>query len=146
MLSLAGFTFSSVEIFLTIFLCSILYQFASALSDLIRRRLARLQEKGNPLFHSVSISLGIPLIWFLAVGSILLWLADQFGQSEILKLTDRIQFSWQDIDVGFFQVVVTVALFFVIKPVVAVLEGAVAKVAQRSQLWMKRSCAPFKRW
>jgi potassium-dependent mechanosensitive channel len=133
-LSLAGFTFPSVEIFLTIFLCSILHQFASALSDLIRRRLARMQEKGNPLINSVCISLGIPLIWFLAVGIILLWLADQFGQSEIMKLTDGIQLTWQDIDIGFLQIVAAVALFFVIKPVMAVLKGAVYRVAQKSNV------------
>ncbi len=133
-LSLAGFTFPSVEIFLTLFLCCILYQFALALSDLIRRRLARLQEKDHSLFRSAGTSLGIPAIWFGAVGVILLWLADQFGQSEIGTMAQRIQFNWQDIDIGFFQIVAAVGLFFVVKPLVAVLKGAVRRVAEKSNV------------
>jgi len=92
-LCLAGFTFPAVEIFLTLFLCCILYQFALAVSDLIRGRLARLQDKGDSVLHSVGVSLGIPLIWFFSAGFILVWLADQFGQARILDLTDKIAFT-----------------------------------------------------
>ena len=133
-LSLAGFTFPAIEVFLTLFLCSILYQFASAVSDLIRRRLARLQEKGDSLFHSVSVSLGIPIMWFSSVGVLLLWLADQFGNAGILELTNRIRFTWQDLDLGFTQIVVAVALFFLTKPVVEVLKSGVQRLGRKSRV------------
>ena len=133
-LSLAGFTFPAVEIFLTLFLGCIVYQFALALSDLIRGRLARLQEKGDSLFHSVSVSLGIPLIWFLSVGFILIWLADQFGQARILDLAHKIEFTWKDVQVGFVQIVVAVALFFVVKPLVEVLKSGVDVMGRRLQM------------
>ncbi|OQY51181.1 MAG: hypothetical protein B6240_00230 [Desulfobacteraceae bacterium 4572_87] len=133
-LSLAGFTFPSIEVFLTIFLCAIFYQFASAVSDLIRRRVTRLQEKGDSLFHSVFISLGIPIIWFLCAGMILFWLASQFGDSGFLELTKKIRFTWQDIDIGFAQVIAAVTLFFVIKPIVEVLKDGVERIARKSLL------------
>ena len=133
-LSLAGFTFPSVEVFLTLFLCAILYQFSSALSDLIRRRLARLQEKGDSLFHSVSVSLAIPIIWFLCAAVVLLWLADQFGNSGILELTSKIRFTWQDLEFGFAQLVVAAVLFFMIKPVVEVLKNGVQRLGRRSSV------------
>ena len=133
-LSLAGFTFPAVEIFLTLFLCAIFYQFASAVSDLIRRRVARLQEKGDSLFHSVAVSLAIPIIWFFSVGVVLLWLADQFGNSGILELTSKIQFTWQDLEFGFVQMVVAVALFFMIKPVVEVLKNGVQRLCRKSSV------------
>ena len=133
-LSLAGFTFPSIEVFLTLFLCAILYQFASALSDLIKRRLARLQEKGDSLFHSVSVSLAIPIIWFLCVTVVLLWLADQFGNSGILELTSKIRFTWQDLEFGFVQLVVAAVLFFMIKPVVEVLKNGVQRLGRRSSV------------
>ncbi|MFO7599545.1 MAG: mechanosensitive ion channel [Candidatus Desulfacyla sp.] len=133
-LSLAGFTFPSVVIFLTLFLCCIVYQFALAVSDLIRGRLVRLQDKGDSLLHSVSVSLGIPLIWFFSAGFILIWLADQFGQDRILDLTDKIAFTWKDVHVGFVQITVGVALFFVVKPVVEVLKHAVDGMVRRSQV------------
>lgn len=133
-LSLAGFTFPSVEVFLTLFLSSILYQFASAVSDLIRRRLARLQDKGDSLFHSVSVSLSIPIIWFLAVGVFLLWLADQLGEAGILELAGKIRFTWQDLQIGLVQIVVAAALFFVIKPVVEVIKGGLKRLGRKSRL------------
>ncbi len=133
-LSLAGFTFPAVEIFLTLFLCCIVYQFGLAVSDLIRGRLARLQDKGDSLFHSVSVSLGIPLIWFFSAGFILIWLADQFGQARILDLANKIAFTWKDVHVGFVQIAVAVALFFVVKPVVEVLKRAVDGMGRRSQV------------
>ncbi len=133
-LSLAGFTFPAVEIFLTLFLCCMLYQFASAVSDLIRSRLARLQDKGESLLHSVCVSLGIPLIWFLAAAFLLIWLADQFGQARILDLTDKIAFTWKDLHVGFVQIAVGFALFFVVKPVVEVLKHAVDGMGRQSQV------------
>lgn len=142
-LSLAGFTFPAVEIFLTLFLCSILYQFALAVSDLIRDRLARLQDKGDSVLHSVGVSLGIPLIWFFSAGFILVWLADQFGQARILDLTDKIAFTWKDVHVGFVQIVVAVALFFVVKPVVEVLKHAVDGMGRRSQV-DQAAIAPLK--
>ena len=133
-LSLAGFTFPAVEVFLTLFLCAILYQFASAVSDLIKRRLTRLQEKGDSLLHSVSVSLAIPIIWFLCVTVVLLWLADQFGNSGILELTNKIRFTWQDLEFGFVQLVVATVLFFTIKPVVAVLKNAVQRLGRKSDV------------
>ncbi len=133
-LSLAGFTFPAIEAFLTLFLCSIFYQFASAVSDLIRRRVTRLQEKGDSLFHSVSVSLGIPIIWFLCAGIVLLWLADQFGDSGILELTNKLRFTWQDLEIGFTQMIVAVALFFVIKPVVEVLKDGLERVGRTSRV------------
>jgi potassium efflux system protein len=142
-LSLAGFTFPAVEIFLTLFLCSILYQFALAVSDLIRDRLARLQDKGDSVLHSVGVSLGIPLIWFFSAGFILVWLADQFGQARILDLTDKIAFTWKDVHVGFVQIVVAVALFFVVKPVVEVLKHAVDGMGRRAQV-DQAAIAPLK--
>jgi potassium efflux system protein len=142
-LSLAGFTFPAVEIFLTLFLCSILYQFALAVSDLIRDRLARLQDKGDSVLHSVGVSLGIPLIWFFSAGFILVWLADQFGQARILDLTDKIAFTWKDVHVGFVQIVVAVALFFVVKPVVEVLNHAVDGMGRRAQV-DQAAIAPLK--
>ncbi len=142
-LSLAGFTFPAVEIFLTLFLCCILYQFALAVSDLIRGRLARLQDKGDSVLHSVGVSLGIPLIWFFSAGFILVWLADQFGQARILDLTDKIAFTWKDVHVGFVQIVVAVALFFVVKPVVEVLKHAVDGMGRRVQV-DQAAIAPLK--
>jgi len=132
-LSLAGFTFPAVEVFLTLFLCSILYQFASAVSDLVRRRLARLQDKGSSLFHSVTVSLSIPIIWFFSVGVVFL-LSDQLGEAGILELAGNIQFRWQDLQIGLVQIVIAVALFFVIKPVVEVLKGGVERLGQESRL------------
>ena len=131
-LSLAGFTFPAIEVFLMIFLCAIFYQFASAVSDLIRRRVTRLQEKGDSLFHSVIISLGIPIIWFLCAGIILIWLANQFGGSGLLELTKKIEFTWQDLEIGFAQVITAVVLFFVVKPVAEVLKDGVERVARKS--------------
>ncbi|MFH1951761.1 MAG: mechanosensitive ion channel domain-containing protein [Pseudomonadota bacterium] len=142
-LSLTGFTFPAAEIFLTLFLCCILYQFALAVSDLIRGRLARLQDKGDSLFHSVSISLVIPLIWFLSAGFILIWLADQFGQARILDLADKMTFTWKDVHIGFGQIVVAVALFFMAKPVVEVLKRAVDGMGRRSQV-DQTAIAPLK--
>ncbi len=133
-LSLAGFTFPAVELLLTLFLGSILYQFASAVSDLVRRRLARLQDKGDSLFHSVTVSLSIPIIWFLAVGIFLLWLADQFGEVGILELVGKIRFTWQDLQIGLVQIVVALALFFVIKPVVEVINGGLKRLGRKSRL------------
>jgi len=133
-LSLAGFTFPAVEVFLTLFLCSILYQFASAVSDLVRRRLARLQDKGSSLFHSVTVSLSIPIIWFFSVGVLFLWLSNQLGEAGILELAGNIQFIWQDLQIGLIQIVIAVALFFVIKPVVEVLKGGVERLGQKSRL------------
>jgi len=142
-LSLGGFTFPAVEIFLTLFLCCMLYQFALAVSDLIRSRLAQLQEKGDSLLHSVGVSLAIPLIWFIAAAFILAWLADQFGQARILDLADKIAFTWKDVHVGFVQIVVGAALFFVVKPVVDVLKHAVDGMSRRSQV-DKVAIAPLK--
>lgn len=133
-LSLAGFTFPAIEIFLTLFLCCIVFQFASSVSDLIRGRLARLQDKGDSLLHSVGVSLGIPLIWFFSAGFILIWLADQFGQARILGMVDKVAFTWKDVHVGFVQIAVAVALFFVVKPVVEVLKHGVDVMGRRSQV------------
>lgn len=133
-LSLAGFTFPAVEIFLTLFLCCIVYQFALVVSDLIRERLARLQDKGDSLVHSVTVSLGIPLIWFLSVGFILIWLADQFGHGRFLYLAGKIGFTWKDVHIGFVQIIVALALFFVVKTVAEVLKSAVDAMSRRSQV------------
>jgi len=133
-LSLSGFTFPAVEIFLTFFLCCILYQFALAVSDLIRGQLARLQERGGSLFHSVGVSLGIPLIWFLSAGFMLVWLADQFGGGRILGLANKIGFSWKDVHIGFGQITLAMALFFVVKPLINVLKSTVDGMGQRSQV------------
>ena len=133
-LSLAGFTFPAVEVFLTLFLSSILYQFASAVSDLVRRRLARLRDKGSSLFHSVTVSLSIPIIWFFSLGVVFLWLSDQLGEAGILELAGNIQFRWQDLQIGLVQIVMAIALFFVIKPVVEVLKGGVERLGQKSHL------------
>lgn len=142
-LSLAGYTFPAVEIFLTLFLCCLLYQFASAVSDLIRSRLETLRDKGESLLHSVCVSLGIPLIWFLAAALILIWLADQFGETRILDLTDKIAFTWKDLHVGFVQIALGVALFFVVKPVVEVMKHAVDGMGHRSQV-DQAAIAPLK--
>lgn len=133
-LSLAGFTFPAVEVFLTLFLCCILYQFASAVSDFVRRRLARLLDKDSSLFHSVTVSLSIPMIWFFSVGVVFLWLSDQLGETGVLELAGNIQFRWQDLQIGSAQIVIAVALFFIIKPVVEVLKGGVERLGQKSRL------------
>ena len=133
-LSLAGFTFPAMEVFLTLFLCCIIFQFALAVSVLIRHRLTRLQKKGESLLHTVIISLGTPLIWFLSVGLIIFWIADQFGKSRILNLADSIELTWKDFHVGFLQIVVAMALFFVSKPVAQVLKSTVDGMGRKSQM------------
>jgi len=133
-LSLAGFTFPSVEVFLTLFLCCIVYQFASAVSELVRRRLARLQDKGSSLFHSVTVSLSIPIIWFFSVGIVFLWLADQLGEAGILEFASDIRYTWQDLQIGLAQIVMAVALFFIIKPVVEVFKGGLERASKKSSV------------
>ena len=142
-LAISGFAFPAVEVFLILFLCCILYQFTSATSNFIQRRLALSREKGSSLFHSVCISLGIPLLWFSAAGLMFIWLADQLGQNKILGWADNVGFIWKDIHIGFIQILMALVLFFMFKTVAKVLKSATEGLCRKLNM-EKGSSVPIR--